>query len=183
MDRCSSFLVVYALEYSFLDLRGSGTPRCGGFHVFMLFIFALLSCWCFFSHGKAIPHARMYFLMWECISSHRDANPYVVCSKSSCGAMHFLMHSFTNSHMKPETSTLPRARNRGYLGLLEESLKVGFRHPFGFYTFLAQNRFPKGFRVYLSSKSWRIFNSLYLRYILIYATNHLIWVSDLYELR
>ena len=56
MDRCSSFLVVCALECSFLDLCGSGTPRCGGsllrlglmfvFKCFLSFLGDHLLAWC-----------------------------------------------------------------------------------------------------------------------------------------
>ena len=56
IDRCSSFLVVYALECSFLDLCGSGTPQCGGsflrigwlfsFKCFLSFLGNHLSAWC-----------------------------------------------------------------------------------------------------------------------------------------
>ena len=50
------FHVVYALECSFLDLRGSGTPQCGGsllrfsllfvFKCFLSFLGDHLSAWC-----------------------------------------------------------------------------------------------------------------------------------------
>ena len=165
------FHVVYALECSFLDLCGSCTPWYGGFHVFMLFIFSLLSHWFVFSRGKVVPHSRMYFLAQECISSCRDANPHAVCNESSHEAMQSLVCSDAKSHRKLETNALPHARNKGYLGLSNESLEVCFGHPFGFYTFLVQNRFPKGFKIYRLSIRWHIFNSLYLRYILIYAMN------------
>ena len=56
MDRHSSFLVFFALKCSFLDICGSGTPRCGGsllrlgwlfsFKHFLSFLGDHLSAWC-----------------------------------------------------------------------------------------------------------------------------------------
>lgn len=41
-----------------------------------------------------------------------------------------------------------RTKNRGYLGLSEKSLKVGFGYPFKFYTFIVQNIFTMGFKIF-----------------------------------
>ena len=69
MDRCFSFLVVSALECSFLDIRGSGTPRCGVFFVLKIFVCVFLSRWFVFSRGKACPRARL------CKSSRENVSP------------------------------------------------------------------------------------------------------------
>ena len=91
-----------------------------------------------FSRENVLPRARMQILV-RCVASLRE---------SSREAMHFLAHSGALSRAKLETNVLSCARNRGYLGLSDESSEVGFGHPFGFCTFLVQNRFSKGFKIY-----------------------------------
>ena len=69
-------------------------------------------------------------------------------NKSSRETMHFLARSGALSRAKLETSVLSHARNRGYLGLSDESLEVGFEHPFGFHTFPVENSLSRGFKIY-----------------------------------
>ena len=71
MYRCSSFFAVSAFECSFLDLCGSGTPRCGGsflrigqlfaFQHFLSFLGDHLSAWCDILKSIARPQETMSY--------------------------------------------------------------------------------------------------------------------------
>ena len=50
--------------------------------------------------------------------------------------------------VEAECQSTSSHENRGYVGLLEKILEVGFGHPFGSFTFLVQNSVPKGFKIY-----------------------------------
>ena len=97
----------------------------------------------FLARENTLPRARMKIFA-RCVANLRE---------SSRETMYFIARSGELSRARLETSLLSRAKNRGYLGLSDESLEVGFGHPFGFCAFLVQNRFPNGFKIYRLSIS------------------------------
>ena len=193
---------------SFLDLCGSVTPRCGGSLLrlgqlfslkhFLSFLSNHLSAWCDIlkvSHAhrnSVVRYQKSIAHLWE---KYRSTSESVTLLLRKC-----LMILFSVA-LKYHTGVVKNLRESAARtfwfdpNFLRVDLDILFDvlEPYGvafwiwvvfvLFQFCIFHCCPSGFKIYCLRISWHIFNSLYLRYILIYATNHLRYVSDLYKLR